>query len=145
MVRLAFYKHKGNLFDALIRFWTRGPYSHVELVFSDGEWFSASPREKTARFKRITPKSGHWDFVDLPMSAELEALIRQWCRDKALGHKYDWLGIVCTQIMPFGWQDKTRWFCSEVCLAALQWVGLYGDKKPHWVHPNGLHKIITQA
>jgi hypothetical protein len=145
MVRIAFYKGKGRFFDKLIRLWTRGPYSHCELVFSDGQWFSASPREKVARFKRIEPKPGHWDFVDLPMAAELEALIRQWCEGKAEGRKYDWLGIICTQIMPFGWQDKGRWFCSEVCLSALQWVGLFPGKKPHWVHPNELYKIITQA
>ena len=32
MVKIAFYKGKSRLFNKVVSWWTRGPYSHTELV-----------------------------------------------------------------------------------------------------------------
>ena len=73
-MKVALYKGKrggsAGAFDASVRWWTRGPYSHVELVFSDGMSASASPRDGGVRFKRIDFKPEHWDFIDLSVDEE---------------------------------------------------------------------------
>jgi hypothetical protein len=73
-MKVALYKGKrggfAGAFDASVRWWTRGPYSHVELVFSDGMSASASARDGGVRFKRIDFKPEHWDFIDLSVDEE---------------------------------------------------------------------------
>ena len=54
-MRVAFYKGEGNFFDKLIRWWTKSSYSHCELIFSDGIFFSADPRDGGVRYKNIVP------------------------------------------------------------------------------------------
>ena len=118
MIWLAFYKgrRKGldGLFDALVRFWTRGPYSHCEIVFSGGEAASSSKRDGGVRFKHINFNHERWDFVTLDIDP---VPVRGWF-DAHLGEKYDTLGLFGFIWRPFGGM-KTRWFCSEACAAAL--------------------------
>ena len=53
-MKLAFYKAKhGTKIDKIVAAAIGSEYSHVELVFSDGICFSASPRDKGVRFKTI--------------------------------------------------------------------------------------------
>lgn len=101
-MKLAFYKDKGDMFDTLVRWWTRpkffkfwesARYSHVEVVFSDGLCFSASPRDKGVRFKSIDLTDGKWDVLELKVPQEGEALARLWSKGQA-GKEYDWFGIL---------------------------------------------------
>lgn len=73
-MRIALYKGKrggfAGAFDAAVRWWTRGAYSHVELIFSDGMSASASSRDGGVRFKRIDFNPEHWDFVELKVNEE---------------------------------------------------------------------------
>ena len=73
-MKVALYKGKrggfAGVFDAAVRWWTRGAYSHVELVFSDGMAASSSTRDGGVRFKRIDFKPEHWDFIELKVDEE---------------------------------------------------------------------------
>ena len=73
-MKVALYKGKrggfAGAFDAAVRWWTRGAYSHVELVFSDGMAASSSTRDGGVRFKRIDFKPDQWDFVELKVDEE---------------------------------------------------------------------------
>lgn len=117
-MRLAFYKgrHRGwrGLLDAAVRWWTRGPYSHVELVLADGTCWSSSARDGGVRDKAINLTSGNWDL--LPVAGD-EAAAAAWFADHA-GAGYDWLGL-----FGFVWRasggEGARWFCSEAVAAAL--------------------------
>ena len=64
-MKLAFYKGREDLYDRLISWWTRGPYSHVELVISDNYCMSSSPKDGGIRFKHIDLRPDHWDLVEL--------------------------------------------------------------------------------
>lgn len=139
MVKLAFYKAKGTWLDCLVRRWTRSQYSHVEIVFSDGIWFSASPRENEVRFKWIVPKPGHWDFVDICLFPTEEELLREYCEEQD-GKRYDWIGIFLSQIIPLGVHNSRWWFCSEVVSAALQFIGRLAKMSPQCVSPGTLAK-----
>lgn len=92
-----------------------GPYSHAEIVFSDGLSASASFIDGGVRFKRINYDPAHWDFIDLPPSMEGQA--RQWFADHE-GAGYDLIGNL-RFVAWFVPHSKSRWFCSEAIAAAL--------------------------
>lgn len=129
-MKLAFYKGTGYWFDRITRFVTRGRFSHVELVFSDGVAASASFRDKGVRFKRIEFDPARWVFRELDVSdpalrallgtwdqAALEEAARAWFSDNE-GAPYDVLGLA-----GFVWRRITGLrrarFCSEAVMEAL--------------------------
>lgn len=146
MVKLAFYKGQGHklsesVTDTLIRWWTKGPYSHVEMIFSDNYWFSNSPRLKKTRLGPVEFSPEKWDFIELSLSDEQEKVVRAWA-ERQVGTSYDWLGIFFTQVLHWGISDDDKWFCSELIVAALQQVGYFPALKPADIHPNRLWKIL---
>lgn len=139
MIRLASYKGPGRWGDKLIRWWTGGPYSHSELIIGN-IMYSASQYEGQVRAMwaaDMTPE--HWDIVDLPEALDEQAALA--FLNAQIGKRYDWLGIVLSQVLPLNRHDKGAWFCSELCYRALQIAGLGHDIKPQAVHPNRLHRI----
>lgn len=143
-MRIAFYRAKyGDWSDRLIALFTMGAYSHVEYVFSDGVWFSASPRDGGVRYKWIVPKDLHWTFLDLPVSAEEEDKLRMWC-DGEVGCKYDWKEVL-RFVLPFLGSDKSRWFCSEIVMAGLHQLGLFKKYKKEEFSPNSLYKLLIDS
>jgi len=115
----AFYKGTRpgiqGLYNRLVRWIDRGPYSHCELIFSDGLAASASWMDGGVRFKVIDFDPEHWDFIDLP--PDKEAAAREWFMGH-LGDGYDLLGNLR---FLFGWirESADRWFCSEAFAASL--------------------------
>ncbi|WP_239700770.1 hypothetical protein [Massilia sp. 9096] len=118
-IRAAFYKgtHPGlsGVYNRLVRWWTRSPYSHVELVFADGQAASSSSMDGGVRFKAIDFDPALWDFVPLP--AELAPAARAWFNAHG-GQGYDYLGNVHFVFSCVG-DEKMAWFCSEAVGAAL--------------------------
>lgn len=141
MIRVAFYKAPGNWLDWIIRKWTKGPYSHVELVIGD-LWLSASPRESVVRYKAIPTGPNTWDFVPLELDVAQVNKIQDWAALE-LGCEYDWLGIFLTQMINWNRQDPHRWFCSELVAAALQQAGMLAGVVPHQTDPNELYLLLT--
>lgn len=115
MMQLAFYKGRTRLFDRAVQWWTRGPYSHVELVFSDGRAASASTRDGGVRIKYIKWNLESWDFITVNGD---ETLAKKWFEDHT-GEKYDYIGLFGFLWRPYK-DNKRRWFCSEAVLEALQ-------------------------
>jgi hypothetical protein len=145
-MKVAFYKGDGDkwryrVVDGAIRWWTEGPYSHTEIVFSDGSWFSISPRNTKVRLERVAFDPEKWDFIEVALTPEQERTTRSWA-ELQVGKRYDWLGIFLSQILPLTVHDLSRWFCSEIVLAALQQVGLFHIWRPNEVHPNMLAYIL---
>lgn len=127
----AFYKGTrpglGGVYNRAVRWVDNGPYSHSELVFSDGMSGSASWVDGGVRLKRIIYDPDRWDFLDLP--PELEAAARQWFIDHD-GEPYDLRGnirFLCGIVR----ESKIGKFCSEAKMAAL------GFTEPWRYGPNG--------
>ena len=131
-MKAAFYKSTragwSGLYNRLVRWWTCGPYSHVELIFSDGMAASSSFMDRGVRFKQIDFDPARWDVVELP--ASLEAAARVWFMRHA-GQPYDLLGNLHFVIAPVR-NDHDAWFCSEAVAAAL------GMSEPWRFDPNSL-------
>lgn len=116
MMKLAFYEAfqpNATTLDKIVAIGTFGTKSHVEGVFSDGVWFSISPRDKDgARFKIIEPKEGSWTFVDVPLSAEAEERTRNRCLE-VVGTEYAYLSAVLSAT-PICYVPKDKEFCSRL-------------------------------
>ena len=115
MVQLALYKGKGLIGNALIRWWTRSPYSHCELVV-DGVAYSSSLMDKGVRSKVIDFKPEHWDMVELPESVRQQAL-DYFAATR--GQRYSWLDLIRSQIFNRNANEDGAAFCSEWCASAL--------------------------
>jgi len=114
-MRLALYKGKGQIGNALIRWWCRSIYSHCEIVI-DGIGYTSSLRDGGVRAKRIDWRAEHWDFVELTGASE--ANVKQLYA-QTLGEPYGWLDLLKRQVFNRP-GDDAGWFCSEWCAAALQ-------------------------
>jgi hypothetical protein len=131
-MKVAFYKGKGDWTDKLIRWFTSSKYSHVEIVHNDGTWYTSSARDGGVVKRRIRLNPDHWDIVEIDISeSRLLALY-----DKTKGEKYDYLGILLSQIIPMHIQDKHKWFCSEWCSKVL------GAKYPETFSPEDVYMYV---
>lgn len=144
MITLAFYKGRGSSWwnrvqDGLIRFATRSPYSHVELIEGTAQLgeeticLSSSGRDGGVRETTIRLKTASWDLVEM---ADQPAEIVDFIRTR-IGARYDYLGIVLSQILSLGRHDARKWFCSEICAAAL------GMPNAQRMSPQALYDVVT--
>lgn len=146
MITLAFYKGRGKSWwqrvqDWAIRFATRSPYSHVELIEGRAALgketlcLSSSGRDGGVREKIIPLNPDHWDLVELEdQPEEIGDFIRQ-----RSGARYDYLGIVFSQIFSLGRHNPDKWFCSEICAAAL------GMPNAQRMSPQALYDVVSWA
>ncbi|MCK4790749.1 MAG: hypothetical protein KAV87_43840 [Desulfobacteraceae bacterium] len=141
---LAFYVGQGRIEDRLIRFATRSPYSHVELVEASGTQYvtyktaraiSSSQRDGGVREKRIHFGAGRWVFLPVGDWANIYA----WERATAeIDRPYDYVGILFSQVFALHRQSNNKWFCSELCGHAL------GLTIPHTLSPGGLYHRVKE-
>jgi len=142
-MRVAFYRARfGHVWDWVIALFSRGRYSHCELVFNAYTWFSSSSRDGGTRFKCIDPKPGVWDFLELDLTGKQAALALEKCHEEC-GCKYDWLGVF-RFAFPFFRENSAKWFCSEVCAAALQEAGLLVGINPWELSPVDLYDLLDE-
>ena len=53
-IKIAFYAGEGNYINRIIKWWTKSPYSHAELIMPDNTWIGISPF-KTSKIELIRP------------------------------------------------------------------------------------------
>jgi hypothetical protein len=138
MIKVIFYKDSGNFFDKLIRWWTYGPYSHCEIVIN-GVMYSADSRNNIVRKAYFMQDVSKWDEVTLNLpSAPIKAFL-----ESQLGKEYDYIGIIFSQIFNLKFHNKNKWFCSELCAAALKTdLGILQSSQR--IHPNKLYGIVQR-
>lgn len=143
MITLAFYKGRSpsrasRVLDGCIRFATRGRFSHVELISGHVNYgwcancYSASGRDGGVRIKRIQLSQDSWELVYIDQDHVQPV---QFITDR-LGAKYDYAGIVFSHFLAFGRHNPDKWFCSEICAAAL------GVRMPERISPQLLYNIV---
>ena len=138
-MNLLFYRAKyGNWKDWIISWTTWGPFSHVELQFSDGECFSASPRDGGVRFKHIDLHLAHW--VRVPIKLEETDELRAWCESQC-DKEYDWWGVL-TYFSPIDIQDWDKWYCSELLAYGINRYSRI-QSVPMKASANTLYRIFT--
>ncbi len=136
-MKAAFYKDArpgvAGIYNRLVAWWTKSPYSHVELIVSSGRAWSASFEDGGVRSKLIEFDPKKWDVIDVP--AELEPAAVAWFTAHR-GEKYDLLGNLQFIVAAIPNSEK-RWFCSEAVAAAL------GIPDPWRYDPGTLASALT--
>lgn len=124
--KLALYKGTRPGFPGIAnrlgRFFDRGPYSHCEVVFSDGISASSSFEDGGVRFKKIGYSTvDAWDFYELP--ADWEVAARAWYV-KNQGLPYDIWGNV-RFFCGLARDSSDKWFCSESAAASFGFIDAF--------------------
>lgn len=136
--RLAFYRAEyGNIVDKTIALWTSSLYSHVEIVVGDDPrtayWYSTSPRLLRITKRHINYDPDKWRLIDVDI--DLDRLEKIYNETK--GAKYDFLGILLSEIIPLDIHNQNRWYCSEWCSYVL-------DLENTRMSPQKLYEEITK-
>lgn len=131
-VRLAMYKGKGGPGNALIRYWTKSPYSHCEIVLDDLA-YSSSLMDGGVRAKKIDLNNGKWDVMPVPWANDFDVLSHY---HKTYHHSYGWIDLIFSQILNRARDLSKSAFCSEWCAAAL------GIPNPTLYSPKTLFELI---
>ena len=155
-IKVAFYKGEGNWKNKVIRWWTKSPYSHAELILPDGTtWVSISPMLTSTVSERnidTVKNLNDWDILSFELSW------REPVRDYQLGQlysfieetkgaKYDWLGMILSQMCPYLIKHRDKWYCSEWIAHALvkarvvKWEKLQIYRTPN-LAPGKLYDIL---
>ena len=122
IIKIAFYKGRGNWINKIVRWWTKSKYSHAELIMPDElTWVGISPfkgsvlRSKERKFYSEL----EWDFIKLTVSEEQLSVINEFY-NSTKGSSYDWIGMLLSQFLPFHIKQKEKWYCSEWIAYALR-------------------------
>lgn len=134
---IIFYKKKlpiksfGDIFDKfsdwIIRFITRGPYSHCEIAYpmndGSGNWkcFSSSGRDGGVRIKEMHIDDDSWDIVPIGNFIGVEDCFSETellnFHSQYIGKKYDWKGAIGIGLGIK--ENENKLFCSEYCAMFL--------------------------
>lgn len=114
-MKLAMYKGKGKIGNAIIRWWTKSNYSHCEIVIDD-YCYSSSLMDGGVRKKSINLDPDKWDLIDLDVFSESQVL---YYFEKTKGNKYGWLDLLINQLFNKADNRSKSDFCSEWIAAAL--------------------------
>lgn len=134
-----------GFFGTLVRAFKHRGISHCEILFSDGFSGTADPKKDGIVLYPLELNPVDWFVLDIPCTPEEEQKVRQFFIDEA-GCRYDWLGLVLTQVFGWNWRSKTKWFCSEACATALQpVVPLLLTVTPYRLDPGELAVLLEQA
>ena len=116
MIALAAYTpHKWHdVGGRLICWWTRSPYSHVEIVIN-GVCYSSSLRDGGVRKKVIDLDKPWWRVIPITWRDE-EAALRVFRRYE--GQPYGWTDLITQHVLRLPVDDPGL-LCSELCALML--------------------------
>lgn len=139
-VRIAFYKGRSRFFNRAVSWWTRGVYSHCELITEyteDGHavCWSSSFSDGGVRKKIIQLNPVNWDVIEIEVTERRKNRAINWFELND-GKSYDVIGL-----FGFIWgsvkDDPNKWFCSEAVAEAL------GCIESFRMHPNVFFSLVT--
>jgi len=150
-VLIAFYKANGphaKWDDKLIAWWTKGPYSHVEIFIPETmERYTSSGRYGGVVKRPIKSLKGYennddpvWDYIEVDLPDDAIDRIEEFYQ-LTKNCKYDWFTIFGF-VLPF--RDKSnQYVCSEWCSNYLKIMGSkeMWTKNPAKLSPNGLYEL----
>lgn len=106
----------------------------TEEPLSDPVWaWSASGRDGGVRATRIKFKPERWKFLPVPWAHDNAVDLI----DKQRGKKYDFGGLLGSQLFNLRMHRPNHWFCSEICAYAL------GLARPHSLSPGDLFDRVS--
>lgn len=132
MVKVAFYKSNHKWWSRWIKWWTKGNYSHCEFYIDN--CLVGISTEQSVRIKENTLNLNKWDVFEIKGITEEDVM---YFYEKTQGAKYDWKGILLTQVFNLRRQDPNKFTCSE-------WVSQCLDSKLDFLLPKNYYAISPQ-
>lgn len=123
-MKVAFYKGK-SLTSKLIKWKTRGPYSHASIIFGNGDILEAWESTNSVRYiKNLS--DGHTpgtevDIFDITLPVD-ETAARAFA-DAQLGKKYEYR-LIAKFITNTNGNNPDKWVCSEISLELVAHGGV---------------------
>lgn len=144
-MNIAFYKKSGpgaTVTDKFVCWWTKGIYSHVELIINDNIFYSSAPRDNGVRYKELTPNLDNWDIFNLTVPLDENKMRKNM--DMQLNKGYDWVGLFFGQLFKSKEiEQSNKWFCSELCGYILNLGGIDTLSKPFILYsPQMLYNFL---
>jgi uncharacterized protein YycO len=120
------YLHHGRgVIASLIRWQSRGPYSHVSMQMPDGSIMESREFKGVRRLPKLEPlRPGEYiDVYEIEATpAQVGCIVR--FLEAQLGKGYDYLSILLfITRKPVQHWNKTKWFCSEIAFEAFHTAG----------------------
>ncbi len=140
-MKVAFFRGSRSPMDRLIRWWTKSPYAHVELLFDDGTMISSCPGIGVRSILVASLDVRCWDVVSVPVSHDEEVALSRWCLGE-LGCPHDWWGLFITQVLNIPRSHPTKWFSSEFCVSALEHTDVLFGLDPCEISPGSLYDLL---
>lgn len=136
-MKVAFYKGRKRLFNRVVSWWLRGPYSHCELVIGEQDGLSvcasSSFMDEGVRIKHMTLDQEHWDLIEVGG----EPIKAQFWLMQHYDQPYDVIGLAGF-IFRRVRQNNGKWFCSEAVASML------GMDDAWRFDPCSLHAALTR-
>ena len=111
-----------GMIPLIVSLFTWSKAYHVELVFSDGKSVVAEPKGIHWGDHKFDPYT--WVMMPLPqITKEQEIKIREEAESIINAEpKYDWCGAIFGAFMNTSFNQKDRWYCSELVAYLLRGV-----------------------
>lgn len=130
VIKIAFFKGcEHSRLHRFIRWWTKSPYSHAELIMPDNTtWVSISPflssRVEERNKENIREDINDWDYLVFKLStrdAVRAYQVSQLSRfiETTKGSEYDWIGLILSHMTPYLIKRRGKWYCTEWIAHAL--------------------------
>lgn len=141
---------KVSFIGKLIRWWTKSIYYHVELIWEsedDRFWISSNPDTGGVTIHNLKPLNDNWGYCKLPtvtLTKEQYHKVMNFMKDQK-DCKYDVAGIIFSQVLPFRWDSKNKWFCSEITSTILKMVMVneFIDVDPNMLSPADMARKLN--
>ena len=131
----------GKIMSFLIKKWTKSKYFHVECIIDD-IWVSMKPGT-TLEFNKLKELNSLYDYVDINIDGRKNHKVLNFLHSKQ-GEKYDWFGIVFSQIIDINLDDRDKWYCSELITQVLRLYEYkkFKDLKDNLLSPEEVYQLL---
>jgi len=110
----------------IVAWWTKSPYVHSELLLPGGIMAGICPDESGAvrMTQEDASETDHWKKIELKVDDyQLKNIFRFY--EQTAGQKYDWIGMVISQFVPYMIKHDRKWYCSQWIAHALISAGVF--------------------
>lgn len=134
-----------SLVQKAIRWWTGSKVFHTAIMLDDTVYEAHIENGVVRRKFDIREEYNLYYRMSVEVDKKRGTYLASYLDDQ-VGCKYDTLGILLSQVVPFGIDKDDAWFCSELACKALQVVGVVQvtDLRPNKVSPAKLANLMAE-
>ena len=145
MITLLFHHGKGDLVSEVLRFFTRGSYTHVALLSPGGDCVIDASGATRPKGVKGTPA---WLWMRrhpgcVLRTSDLPDAVTVWrLAESQIGKPYDW-AYVWGWLFRRHWQKQDKWVCHELIAWACAEAGtpLLDMTDAHFLTPDHLFRV----